>query len=57
MTEGAPTLLRRACLRRRRFAPEATAVAQLSGAPMMSPRAERLAAPGVNLVSAAMEAL
>jgi hypothetical protein len=56
MTEGAPMLLRCACLLRRRFPREGAAVARLSGAPMRSPRAERLAAPGA-LGSAAMEAL
>jgi hypothetical protein len=58
MTEGAPKLLRCACLLRGLLPREAAAVAQPSGAPTRSPRAERLAAaPGVNdvLVSAAME--
>ncbi len=57
MTEGAPTLLEMRLFAAQAIAREAAAVARLSGAPMRSPRAERLAAPEVNdaLVSAAME--
>ena len=58
MTEGAPTLFMMRVFAARAIARQAAQpVARLSGAPMRSPRAERLAAPGVNgtLVSAAME--
>ena len=58
MTEGAPTLFEMRLFAAQAIAREAAQpVAGLSGAPMRSPRAERLAAPGVNgaLLSAAME--